>query len=376
MKRIRVLIVDGVSSVRQRLRELLGRVPEFDVVGAVATGQFAIAKLSDWNPDVVVLDVATAEHESQRTLTTLHQRCPALSVVVFSALTHRGSRTALDILELGASGYVTKPIDGAEFERCVLNELVPKIKSVSPFFHRTETTIEPTPPQILRPDFQPLDDTRTSLISHQPTPSELRHSCEIVAIATSTGGPGCLADLLSSLPPFFDTPIVIVQHMASGFTAGLVDSLRRQTGRDVREVTSKQPLDAAPVWIAPGGRHVVLERQGITDYVIPNDDPPEGGCSPSANILFRSVASLFGARSLAVVLTGIGCDGLEGCRTIRRQGGTILAQDEASSVAWGMPGQVANAGLADAVVPLAEMAHEICRRTVWMRRQHGHGASS
>ena len=199
-------------------------------------------------------------------------------------------------------------------------------------------------------------------------------TAEIVAIATSTGGPNALASLLSSLPPSFLTPIVVVQHMASGFTATLAESLRRQTGRNVREVDGVQSLDAAEVWIAPGGRHLVVTHRGRTIQVASHDAPPENGCCPSADVLFRSVVDVFGSRCLAVVLTGMGCDGLAGCRAIRQAGGTILVQDEASSIAWGMPGQVATAGLADDVLPLTDLAQEICRRTVhtpaWRAGRH------
>ena len=151
--------------------------------------------------------------------------------------------------------------------------------------------------------------------------------------------------------------------MPSGFTATLAESLRRQTGRNVREVETIQPLHAAEAWIAPGGRHLMVTRRGATVQVAPSDDPPENACCPSADVLFRSVAEVFGSSGLAVVLTGLSYDGLAGCRAIRQAGGSILVQDEASSVAWGMPGQIATAGLADEVLSLDELATAIARRT-------------
>lgn len=152
--------------------------------------------------------------------------------------------------------------------------------------------------------------------------------------------------------------------MATGFTTTLAESLRRQTSRDVREVADAQPLNEAFCWIAGGGRHLTLARPGLAVQVIPAEGPPENGCCPSADVLFRSMVDVYGSRCLAVVLTGMGYDGLAGCRAVHQAGGTILVQDEPSSIAWGMPGQVANAGLADAVLPLTDLSREICRRTM------------
>ena len=384
MQRIRVLIVDGVSTTRQLLGRVLQRDMDLEVVAAVAGGRLALARLSELRPDVVLLDVALPELEGLQTLAAVRETHPHLPVIVFSGLTERGSQVTVEALLLGATDYVTKPVSNAELEQCVLGELTMKIKSL----HAASVKCEP---EGVSPMALTLESSRhipcaVSLRSADGTwsvpatppvksvssgsPVAVRPatpSAEIVAIATSTGGPNALTSLLSSLPATFTTPIVVVQHMAAGFTSTLAASLRRQTGRDVREVETVQPLNAAPVWLAPGGRHLVVTRQGATIQVAPDNALPENGCCPSADVLFRSVVDLFGSRCLAVVLTGMGHDGLAGCRAIRHAGGQILAQDEATSIAWGMPGQVAMAGLADDVLPLTGIAQEICRRTTHTR---------
>ncbi len=374
MKRIRVLIVDGVSTTRQLLSRVLQRDLDLEVVAAVAGGRLALSRLNELKPDVVLLDVAMPDLEGLKTLASVRETHPHLPVIIFSELTERGSQVTVEALLLGATDYVTKPASNAELERCVQGELTMKIKTLAASQCAMPANREgkaPAAPRVV----QPLATNGSAGASpsplslfQQPRPARLvPPAAEIVAIATSTGGPNALASLLSSLPASFATPIVIVQHMAAGFTSTLAASLRRQTGRDVREVETAQPLSAAPVWLAPGGRHLVVTRRGATTQVAPDNAPPENGCCPSADILFRSVVDLFGSHCLAVVLTGMGNDGLAGCRAIRQAGGQILAQDEASSIAWGMPGQVAMAGLADDVLPLTDIAQEICRRTTHAR---------
>ncbi len=359
MSRIRVLIVDSSSITRETLRQLLGSDRDLEVVAVTASGIVALSKVNDLNPDVVLLDVAKPDMEGLKTLAVLRETHPTLPVIMFSRLTERGSQTTVDALLLGATAYVMKPESKADLERCVRGELATQIKASgarAPTVRATAHSVQDDVPAELR-------GALTSSPVAVPTPRNSSPPAEIVVIATSTGGPNALASLLSALPASFATPIVVVQHIVSGFASILAESLRRQTGHVVREGDSVQPLNAAMVWIAPDGRHLVVTRQGVTTQVAPNDDPPENDCRPSADVLFRSVVSIFGSRCLAVVLTGMGNDGLEGCRAIRQAGGTILVQDEASSICWGMPGQVATAGLADLVLPLTDLPQEICRRT-------------
>jgi two-component system chemotaxis response regulator CheB len=183
-----------------------------------------------------------------------------------------------------------------------------------------------------------------------------------VAIGVSTGGPNALAELLPALPATFPVPIVIVQHMPPVFTRMLADRLNSRCAVGVIEAEGGEPLLPGRVHIAAGGRHLALLRQGTSIVTVATDDPPAHSCRPAVDVLFRSVAALYGSSALAVVLTGMGQDGLRGAEEIRVAGGQILAQDEPSSVVWGMPGFVAKAGLADAVLPLDALSDEINRR--------------
>jgi two-component system, chemotaxis family, protein-glutamate methylesterase/glutaminase len=184
----------------------------------------------------------------------------------------------------------------------------------------------------------------------------------LVAIGVSTGGPNALAELIPALPGDLAVPVLVVQHMPPMFTRLLAARLDAQSALTVREATDGLPLTPGTVTIAPGDFHMVVDRDGSRARVVLNQDPPENSCRPAVDPLFRSVAAAYGSRVLGVVLTGMGQDGLRGCENVRDAGGRVLAQDEASSVVWGMPGFVVRAGLADRVLPLADIAAEIMRR--------------
>ena len=363
MNRIRILIVDRSIPMQQKLQRLLERDPNFEVVGAAVNGHLALANMPCLRADLVLLDIANPELDGLQTLATLREAYPTLPMLVFSQLTGRGASTTLDALQLGASACLLKPSPDEDLERCVLGELSKKIKTLS-MRHLGSSEILASPPT--DPSPAPVGaPAALDTLAHKeiPTKQRLFNQAEIVAIAASTGGPKAISSLLTWLPKSFATPIIIVQHMAPGFTKTFANSLRRQTGRDVRALEGSEALHAATVWLAPSGRHLVVRRNGVSIEVAPNDEPPENACSPSADVMFRSVAEEFGSRSLAVMLTGMGCDGLAGCRVIREAGGTILVQDQASSACWGMPGQVATAGLADEVLSLTDLPQAIVHRT-------------
>ena len=361
MNPIRILIVDESSVSRDALRKILGADADLEIVAVTGSGKVALARLTELNPDVVLLDVIEPEKEGLKTLAALRQKAPSLPVIMFSQLTDRGSQTTVDALLLGATNYLKKPDSIAELESGIHNELTKKIKNLG-------TPSSDQSSLRLREGLAGMRLNRvagTQAVVEKPTreskvfQARSSRSVELVAIATSTGGPNALASLLSSLPGSFVTPIVIVQHMGAGFTTGLAESLSRQSGRTVRVVDNAQSLTDSTVWIAAGGRHVTVTKRGSVMQVVPNDEAEVNGCRPSADVLFQSVATAVGAHCVAVVLTGMGSDGLAGCRMIRQAGGTILVQDEASSIVWGMPGQVATAGLADMVLPLADISRYI-----------------
>jgi two-component system, chemotaxis family, protein-glutamate methylesterase/glutaminase len=340
----RVLIVDDSVVIRRLLADVLAGDPTLEVAGVAANGHIALAKLPQVNPDVVIMDVEMPEMNGLETLKVLRRDHPNLPVIMFSALTERGAVHTLEALALGATDYITKPANmgslGAATVR-VREELIPRIHALH------------------RPSLVPA-----SPVTRESAPRiHAGGRVDVLAIGVSTGGPNALAALLPELPRDLPVPVLVVQHMPPLFTKFLADRLDAQCALTVREGVPGGTVEAGTVWIAPGDWHMTVERAGTSVVLHADQGPPENSCRPAVDVLFRSVASLYGPHTLAVVLTGMGHDGLRGAEEIRERGGHVLAQDEASSVVWGMPGFVANAGLADRVLPLDQMAQEIVRRT-------------
>ena len=347
MSKIRVLIVDDTVVVRQFVRKIFESEPGIEVVGTAANGRIAIAKIPEVNPDIVILDVEMPEMGGLEALEVMQRDYPSVRVIMFSTITERGATATLDALALGASTYVTKPTNAASLTDAmeeVRGELVPKVRALG----GGATTPSSPPPS--------LSAARTSAIrppeAYTTGPPD---PVEIVAIATSTGGPNALHHVLPLIRSDFPVPIVIVQHMPPLFTKLFADRLTTKTQLPVREGAPGEDLRSGAIWIAPGGYHMVVQRSRRGVSLNTNQEMPENSCRPAADVLFRSVADIYGSGTLAVVLTGMGHDGLRGCEQIRESGGWVMVQDEETSVVWGMPGAVAQAGLADRVLPLSEI---------------------
>jgi two-component system, chemotaxis family, protein-glutamate methylesterase/glutaminase len=344
---IRALVVDDAVVVRRLVADVLGSDPDIEVVGTASDGRLALAKLAATDPDVVVLDVEMPVMDGMATLAAIRRERPRLPVIMFSTLTERGAAATLEALALGATDYVTKPANVGSVTLAmqrVREELIPKIRAVT---GRLPRALLPGP----------------ALAGPRPArPARPAQRPEIVAVGTSTGGPNALAELLPALPGDLGVPVVVVQHMPPVFTKLLADRLAGKCQLRVAEGVHGATVEPGQVWIAPGDHHMVVRRDGTTVRLATNQDPQENSCRPAADVLFRSVADAYGGRALAVVLTGMGQDGLRGCERLLEGGGRVLAQDEASSVVWGMPGYVARAGLADRVLPLDQIANEIVRR--------------
>ena len=358
MKRIRVLIVDDAVVIRKIVSDVLAGDPEIEIVGTAANGRIALQKLTQVNPDLVTLDVEMPEMDGLQTLKALRVTHPRLPVIMFSTLTERGASSTIEALTLGASDYVTKPANvgsvGVAQQR-VKEQLIPKIKSLC-----AATTVVAKPAVAPAPVARPTAGAPRAWtwpaagVTSQP---------EIIAIGVSTGGPNALAEIIPNLPGDFPVPIVIAQHMPPMFTKFLADRLNAQSPLEVREAAGGEVLQPGSVFIAPGDHHMVLRRSGTRIVTALNHDPPENSCRPAVDVLFRSVHDVYRDNVLAVVLTGMGQDGLHGCEVIKQGGGSVIVQDEATSVVWGMPGFVARAGLADRTLPLQLVAHELVART-------------
>jgi two-component system chemotaxis response regulator CheB len=392
-----VLVVDDAVVVRRMLTDVLSAEPDIEVSGVAANGRIALQKMAQATPDVVTLDVEMPELDGLATLKELRKTWPKLPVIMFSTLTERGAAATLDALTLGASDYVTKPANvGSVMEALsrIRQELVPKVRSLAGagLGHGTGSSASngngaaPSPtPAGLRPGagagttaFKPGSAPGSTPASGATTgglgkpvftPSRvvgveaIPGTVEIVAIGVSTGGPNALAAMLPSLPAELPVPVVIVQHMPPMFTRLLAERLNTQAKLSVVEAQAGMTLKPGVVYIAPGDYHMELKRNGLSTVIALHQGPPENSCRPAVDVLFRSVAKIYGARAVGVVLTGMGQDGLRGSEFICDAGGRVIAQDEPSSVVWGMPGFVVRAGLADKVMPLETIAAEIVRRT-------------
>jgi two-component system chemotaxis response regulator CheB len=344
------LIVDDSTVVRRMVSEALAADPALEVAGTAANGKIALTRLEQLNPDAVILDIEMPEMDGLAALREMRKTHPKLPIIMFSSLTERGATATLDALALGATDYFAKPagVSGPDAALRVLrDELIPEIKALC----RGRVAPHAPPPPVAAPLTPPISRTRP--------PTE---SVQIVAITTSTGGPNALADLFAGFPAALPVPVVLVQHMPPMFTRLLAERLSARSAVPVAEGQAGVRVVPGCGWIAPGGLHMLVGRDGAAVTLRLSEDPPENSCRPAADVLFRSVAQVYGPGVLAVVLTGMGQDGLRGCQAIRDAGGSVLAQDEASSVVWGMPGAVVRAGLADGVLPLNQMAAEVMRR--------------
>ena len=378
-EKIRIMLVDDSAVIRRLLTDVLVGDPQLEVIGSAQNGQIALEKLSAFNPDMIILDVEMPVMDGLETLTEIRKRQPRLPVIMFSSITERGAAVTLEALGRGANDYVTKPANTgnmmASLQR-VRDELIPRIKvfcrhllvPATPTVPTTPTERRAAPKLPVQPELAVRPFSTPSLAPlPRPVTNATRQRVDIVAIGVSTGGPNALAALLPRLPAHFPVPILIVQHMPPIFTRLLAERLAAQSTLPVAEATAGEVLQPGHIRLAPGGSHLVLERQGAQVRLQLNQDPPENSCRPAVDVLFRSVAATYRGNVLAVVLTGMGNDGLRGCEVIRNAGGQILVQDEASSVVWGMPGFVAKAGLADGQIALNQLAGEILNRVRTVR---------
>ncbi len=340
-QKIKVLIVDDSVIACKILAEALSRDDGIEVAATALSGPIALSKLEACSPDIVMLDVEMPVMDGLQTLREIKKIRPALPVIMCSVLTKVGNRHTMLALQNGAADYITKPTSLSGRNGGIESftaELIAKIKSIC----NSTAHIGHVGAQ------KPETETGIGGIH-----------ADILAIGVSTGGPNALSEFLPGFPPDFPVPIVIVQHMPPLFTKSLADSLTGKSQIEVREAFAGALLIPGKAWLAPGGLHMtVVKVQGQNQIAI-NSNPPVNSCRPSVDVLFQSVAEVFGKRVLGVVLTGMGQDGLVGSAAIREAGGRIYVQDEATSVVWGMPGAVAKAGLADKVLPLHDLATEI-----------------
>lgn len=363
----RILIVDDSRIFRAALEDALRGQDDLAVAGSVFSGQKALEFLHQHPPDVVTLDVEMPGMNGLETLEAIQQfnrsRSVAdeVGVLMVSAFTKRGAEVTVQALQAGAFDFVTKP-SGASAEASLAalrQDLLPKIRA---FLARRRRTTSRSIDWNLAP--------RAISAPAALSPAASARRVRAVLVAASTGGPKALATLLPELTARVDAPIVVVQHMPAGFTQSLAENLSRRCPWPVIEAEDGQSIAQRTIYIAPGGKHLVLRSNSAGQLLVAlNEQPPESGCRPSANVLFRSAAALLGSEAVAVVLTGMGNDGTAGLGALKRAGGYVVAQDEESSVVWGMPGSAVAAKVTDVVVPLNAIAATI--ETIAIRRGRG-----
>lgn len=343
--KIRVLVVDDSVVIRRLVTHALSEDPDIEVVGSAPDGVLALARMPQVSPHVVTLDIEMPNMDGLATLRQLRKQYPNVIVIMFSTLTERGASITMEALALGAHDYCAKASNTGALDRSLdslRRELIPKIKQ---FFRLPSSAAPATVPAATRP---PAKGPR--LIK------------KVVVIGVSTGGPTALASVIPGLPRDFSLPVLIVQHMPPMFTRLLAERLQAQSKVRVIEAAEGTPIAPGAVLIAPGNYHMRIRGKGALAVVALDQSPPENSCRPAVDVLFRSAAETYGGAVIAVVLTGMGKDGFNGCEVLRGQGAYVIAQDEASSVVWGMPGFVSKGGLADATVDLNAVVPEILRQ--------------
>jgi two-component system chemotaxis response regulator CheB len=342
-ERIRVLVVDDSVVIRRLVTQALDQDPELHVVGAASNGAIALQRIPQLNPDVLTLDIEMPEMDGLETLRRVRREYPQLRVIMFSTLTERGAAVTLEALTLGADDYVTKASNEGSLDRSMTRlreELVPKIKQ---FFHMSA-------------QFAAVHTSASARVTVPPPVwrgAGLRP--KVVAIGVSTGGPTALGAILPELPGEFPLPVLVVQHMPPLFTRLLAERLHSSCRLRVAEAAQGDLVEAGTILIAPGDFHLKVSAAGGQVRVCLDQAPPQNSCRPAVDALFSSIGEVYGGAVIAVVLTGMGQDGLRGAEILKARGASIFAQDEASSVVWGMPGAVAGAGLADRVLPLNQV---------------------
>jgi two-component system chemotaxis response regulator CheB len=344
------MVVDDSAVARGFLRRWIEVEPDIEIVESLCTGRQALDSLERADPDVVVLDVEMPDMDGIAALPELLRRKPGLAVVMASTLTRRNAEVTMRALALGALDCIQKPdAQGGMSSDAFRHGLIAKIRELGMRARR------------------PLERPPIAVSAAGRMPSRLRPEPSmpprVLAIGASTGGPQALTEICARLGPVIDqAPVLVTQHMPPTFTTIFAEHLARATGREAREAQDGEAIRAGRIYVAPGHRHLRIVRHDGHPVVMLDDGAPVHFCKPSVDVMFSSAAQVWGNWVQALVLTGMGADGASGAADIVAAGGSVIAQDEATSIVWGMPGAVAQAGLCAAVLPLPKIAPALLRR--------------
>jgi len=374
---IRVMVVDDSAVIRGLITRMLEADPEVSVAASVGNGQLAVNQLTrkPGEIDVVILDIEMPVMDGLTALPLLLKADPAIKVIIASTLTKRNAEISLKALSLGATEYVPKPSTARELsgENGFRRELIDKVKNLGilhraaigkPVSLRSATVPAPAPggsgARPARAPASPAADAPQGWKINRSGEIVLRKASlvkpDILAIGSSTGGPQALFEFLKGLPKTINLPIVITQHMPATFTSILAEHITRMTGWPCSEAKNGDLVETGKILLAPGDYHMIVTQKGPQRIVTINQDAPENFCRPAVDPMLRSVVKVYGPRVFTVILTGMGNDGARGAKQVVDAGGTVIAQDEKTSVVWGMPGAAASSGVCSAVLPISELA--------------------
>ena len=369
---IRVMVVDDAVVVRGLISRWIEEDPRLALVASLRTGRDAVAQVERVNPDVCVLDVEMPDLDGIQALPLLLQKKPDLVVIMASTLTRRNAEVSLKALSLGAADYIPKPETnrGVTTSATFRQELLDKILQLGGRKRRIPGDLRARPPgRVVEAPARPRS-AADAAVAHAPAAAHpairLRSFAptppRVLLLGSSTGGPQALTALVSRLGDFIErVPVLITQHMPPTFTTILAEHLARASHRPAYEPVDGEPIQPGTIYLAPGGRHMRVARRNNVASIVVEDGPLINFCKPAVDPLFSSAAQVWGNSVLAVILTGMGSDGTRGAGDIVTAGGSVIAQDEASSVVWGMPGSAANAGVCAAVLPLDQIAPRLVR---------------
>ncbi len=370
------MVVDDSVVIRGLISRWIEAEPDMVVVASLRTGLEAVNQLERADPDIALLDIEMPELDGISALPRLLAKKRDLIVIMASTLTRRNAEVSFKALSLGASDYIPKPESTRASGAAEIfhHDLIQKIRSLGGKVRRTAPAPAPAPARhatvvpLLAPG---VERAREAQLRLQPVPAEppqpVRHAFSTQAprallIGSSTGGPQALMTLVADLGPVIDRfPVLITQHMPPTFTTILAEHLARSSRRPAREAIDGEVVKPGRIYLAPGGRHMRVVRHGAEVAIALDDGPPVNFCKPAVDPLFTSAIDVWQSGVLALVLTGMGSDGMRGGKAIVAAGGSVIAQDEATSVVWGMPGAAANAGICAAVLPLNQIAPKLVR---------------
>ena len=362
------MVVDDSVVIRGMISRWIGAEPDMEVTASLRTGLDAVNQLERFNPDVAVLDIEMPDLDGISALPQLLAKKRDLVIIMASTLTRRNAEISLKALSLGASDYSPKPESTREptAAETFRHDLIQKIRHLGAKARRSAGHPAASPP--LAPHHE---RPRTAAPGAAPAPAAPAQIArrpfgllppKVLLIGSSTGGPQALMALVAEIGPVIDRfPVLITQHMPPTFTTILAEHLARTSKRPAHEAVDGEAIKPGQIYLAPGGRHMRIVRQGIDAVIALDDGPPINFCKPAVDPMFTSAIDVWQGSIMSVILTGMGADGMRGGKDIVAAGGSVIAQDEATSVVWGMPGAAANAGICAAVLPLNQIAPKLVR---------------